>query len=161
VLYRRSRLYQEEYNAGGQKPGSGDDAAIEKSIRRATDAILRFERMKNPAGEVRANSLLIRALIDARKLWDADRQIVKAWELLKANEAQIGKEYVPPLIGRITLSQAVWHRAVWNEDRSGNRAQKQHADEKWRDAHMLFERINDGRSVLECEKLRVKWDSEK
>jgi DNA polymerase III delta prime subunit len=97
VSYRQARLFLEEWRHGT------DDARAHLArlaVRRATEAVLAFQRMTNPAGEVRARCLLARTLLAVPHPTAAAEQLVLAQQRLE-QVARTGNPAAAPLRARI------------------------------------------------------------
>jgi tetratricopeptide (TPR) repeat protein len=114
IQYRLGRLYLEQALSATEEPDgpplSGDDAVqrqIQRAVRRATDVVLRFHRMENPVGEIRARCLLVRALAAANRLADAEQQMHVAFQRLADLDGQDLGGAREPLEARLYWAQGV------------------------------------------------------
>jgi tetratricopeptide (TPR) repeat protein len=80
VSYRTARLLLNQLD----RIGTGDEELARRAVRRATDAVLLYQRMSNRLGELRARCILARALVAAHEFTCAEEQIVAARDLAES-----------------------------------------------------------------------------
>jgi tetratricopeptide (TPR) repeat protein len=105
IEYRLARLCLTR-EAFDERVHHGQHDSAERAIRHAATALLRFQKMGNPVGEVRARCLLARALTASGRCGDAAPQSELALrEIETLSKNGLAAEMVAPLIARAKLAR--------------------------------------------------------
>lgn len=140
LLYRRARLHLEHlrYHRKVQPekaPPGHCEELVQRAIHRASEAVLLFEAMGNRVGELRARSLLVRALVAGNKLIPATSQLREVENGMTELRIVDSPAYVP-LQARALLAKGELRHA---------RGDEQYVDDLM-DSKQLFIEVDDGRS---------------